>query len=177
MPLGEARNTRNARGFTLVEVLVVVAIVPLVLSAAFGAVSVALRAYKLAEARSVLSSGGMVAMAMVTQDLQAASHIYDDSSPTRLHGRLQDGLTDVVYEFTPPSGSEPGRLTRNGSPLFEPDISVTACEFGYFAPGTDVDAPLQQVAPELASSVKVRLTITSGPTSMTYESLISSRNL
>ena len=156
--------------------------VPLVLSAAFSAVSVALRAYKLVEARSDLSSAGMLAMETLGQDLRGMCEVYDDSSGTHLRGRLQDNTTDVAYDFTPPSGSLSGTVLRNGKDLFGSDTSVTSCEFVYLAPGPDPDDPLQEdpsceVSPQNASSVRVRLVIARGSTSMTFESVFDLRNL
>ena len=165
-------------GFTLVEVLVVLAIVPLVLAIAFSAVSVALRGYRLVEARSALASGGMVVIETLGQDLRGVREIYDDSSQTRFHGRLQDGVTDVVYEFAPPGGSAPGALSRNGAQLFGSDTHVTSCEFTYLAPGPDPEGPLQEVNDvRSASSIKVRLAIGRKSSSMTFESVFDLRNL
>lgn len=176
--LAECRKARTGRGFTLVEVLVVLAIVPLVLAITLSAVSVALRAYRLVEARSELSSAGMLVMETLGQDLRGMREIHGDSSETRLHGRLQDNTTDVDYEFTPPDGSLPGTLSRSGIELFGSDTSVTSCEFTYLAPGPEPEGPLQEVSDaRSASSIKVRLTIERSSTSMTFESLFDLRNL
>lgn len=175
--LDECREARKSRGFTLVEVLVVLAIIPLVLAITFSAVSVALRAYRLAEARSALSAGAMVVMETLGQDLRGAREIYEDSSSTRFHGRLQNNL-DVLYEFTPPAGSEPGTLSRNGAQLFGSETSVTSCEFAYLAPGPDPGGPLQEVSDvRSASSIRVSLTVERRSSSMTFESVFDLRNL
>ncbi|HHY33306.1 MAG TPA: prepilin-type N-terminal cleavage/methylation domain-containing protein [Firmicutes bacterium] len=171
------RKPHRDRGFTLVEVLVVLTIVPLVLGIAFSAVSVALRSYRLVEARADLCSAGTLVMETLGQDIRGVRRIYEDSSEARFHGLVQDNMTDVSYEFVPSEGSLPGTLRRNGKDLFGPDTSVTSCEFTYLAPGPDPDAPLEEVAPQNASSVKVRLTIANKSTSMTYESIFDARNL
>lgn len=176
--LDECRKARKGRGFTLVEVLVVLAIIPLVLTIAFSAVSIALRAYRLAEAQSSLSAEAMVVMETLGQDLRGAREIYEDSSSARFHGRLQDNVTDVVYEFTPPAGSAPGTLSRNGAQLFGSETSVTSCEFAYLAPGPDPESPLREVSDVgSASSIRVSLTIERRFSSMTFESVFDLRNL
>lgn len=171
-------NPRTAtRGFTLVEVLIALAIVPLVLAVAFSVVSVALRAYQVIRTRSELSADGMRAMESIGQDLRGATEVYSDSSETRLHGRLQGGADEVDYEHVPPSGEDPGALTRNGTSLFGPETSVASCEFGYLAQATDPDAPPQSVDPQDARSVRVVLELSRGQTSMTFESVFGLRNL
>lgn len=178
MLLHECRKAHKARGFTLVEVLVVLAIVPLVVSVTFSAASVALRAYRLAQARSNLSSEAMMVMEMIGQDIQGATNIYEDSSSARFHGRLQDNLTDVIYEFTPPAGSAPGALSRNGAQLLGSATSVASCEFAYLAPGSSRGNPLQEVSDvKMASSIRVSLTIEQRSCSVTFESVFDLRNL
>lgn len=165
------------RGFTLVEVLVVLTIVPLVLAVAFGAVSVALRTYRMINARSSLSSEGARAVEIISTDIRGAKAIYTDSSASRLHCLLQDGTSKVDYVFTHPYGSLLGTLTKNGEDLFSSGISVDPCEFTYLAPEADPDLPPRAVAPDKASLVKVRLGLSSGGSSITYESVFDLRNL
>ncbi|MEW6229455.1 MAG: prepilin-type N-terminal cleavage/methylation domain-containing protein [Bacillota bacterium] len=165
------------KGFTLVEVLVVLAIVPLVLAVAFSAVSVALRTYRMINARSSLSSEGARVVEVISADVRGARAIYTDSSASRLHCLLQDGTSKVDYVFTRPHGSLRGTLTKNGEDLFSSSIAVDSCEFTYLVPEADPDLPPRAVAPDKASSVKVRLGLSCRGTSMTYESVFDLRNL
>lgn len=171
------KDSAMEKGFTLVEVLVVLAIVPLVLAVAFSTVSVALRTYRMINARSSLSSEGARVMEIIARDLRGATRIYSDSSEGRLRGLLQDGKTEVDYVFTDPDDPLSGTLTRNGEDLFSSSISVDSCEFAYLAPEADPDLPLRAVTPDKASLVKVRLRLSCRGTSMTYESVFDLRNL
>lgn len=165
------------QGFTLVEVLVAVAIVPLILTVAFSVVSVVLRTYQAIEARASLSSEGARVMETIARDVRGARTIYADSSADRLHGLLQDGVSKMDYVFTRPDDSLPGTLARNGESLFSSAVSVSSCEFSYLEPQSDPDTPPRAVAPDRASSMKARFSLLCEGVSMTYESVFDLRNL
>lgn len=171
------KGSFRERGFTLVEVLVVLAVVPLVLAVAFSAVSVALRAYRVVDARASLSVEGARVMEIIAADLRGARAIYADSSANRLRGLLQDGVSKLDYVFTRSVGSPPGTLTRNGENLLRSGLSVSSCEFTYLAPQNNPELPPQATDPDKASLVKVRLALLCEGISMTYESVFSLRNL
>ncbi len=164
-------------GFTLVELVVVLAILPLVLAVAFSAASLAIRTYRATDARAALCSEGTLVMEIIARDLRGARAIFVDSSETRLRGMLQDGATEVDYVFTAANGSPRGVLSRNGEDLFGSDISVDSCEFAYLRPAPDPESPPALVDPDQASSVRARLSVSCGSVDMTYESVLDLRNL
>jgi prepilin-type N-terminal cleavage/methylation domain-containing protein len=174
------------KGFTLVEVLVVITIIPLILGVSFGVMSTALRAYRTIDARSNLSSQGTHILEVIGQDVRGLSEVYSTSSEIRLNGRVYGHATDIDYEFIAPTTESPGVLTRNGKDTITSGVSVTACEFDYLKPVENSDSPepsipsepsaYESVLPNLASCVKVRLTLESGTLSMTFESIFCMRN-
>ncbi len=175
------------RGFTLIEVLAVVAIVPLVLASSFGAVAVALRTYRTITARSEMSADGMRALELIGQDMRSVTEVYQDSSADRFHARLAavagegedegEGPEEVEYEWSPGHGDDPGTLSRNGADLFGPDTDVSSCDFEYLGLAPDPDAPAPVVSPVEARAVRVRLELSRGETSMGFESLFNLRNV
>ncbi|MCR4403298.1 MAG: hypothetical protein NUW12_11100 [Firmicutes bacterium] len=174
--MNRPRSALGDRGFTLVEFLAFLALVPLVIAISFSAVWVVMGMHKLAGAQSSVSTAAMVVMETLGQDLRGMKEIRDDSSSTCLRGRLQDDVTEVTYEFTPPGVSQPGMITRNGARLFGSGLSVTSCEFTYLVPGPG--GALQETSDVgSASSVKVRFVVEQAPASAGFEAVFNLRNL
>ena len=162
------------QGFTLVEVLIVIMIIPLILGVSFGVMSAALRAYRAIDSRSSLSSAGTGILEAIGQDIRSLIEVYSTSSDTRLNGRAYGHVNDVEYEHVAPASGNPGLLMRNGKNMAVNGVSVTSCKFDYLKPAEF--SGYESVHPSLASSVRVRLTLESGSLSMTFESTFHMRN-
>jgi hypothetical protein len=191
MNMNKLRSMKNSianidsRGFTLVEVLIIIMVIPLVLGVSFGVMSAALSIYRVIDARSGLASTGTHMLEMFGQDIRGLAEIYNQSSENRLYGRIY-GAQDVDYQFTPSSHDSPGALTRNGINITRSGVGVESCEFEYLRPAEGSDAPnlpepqessaYESVLPSLASCVKVKFTLDKGTSSMTFESIFHMRN-
>ncbi len=162
------------QGFTLVEVLIVIMVIPLILGVSFGVMSAALRAYRTIDARSSLSSAGTGIFEAIGQDTRGLIEVYSTSSDTRLHGLVYGYVNDVDYQYVAPASGNPGLLMRNGKNMAVNGVSVTSCKFDYVKPAEF--SGYESVHPSLASSVRVRLTLESGSLSMTFESTFHMRN-
>ncbi len=175
----------DSRGFTLVEVLLVIMVIPLVLGVSFGVMSAALSAYRVIDARSGLASTGTHMLEMLGQDIRGLVEIYDTSSEIRLYGRIY-GAQDIDYRFTQPAHDRPGALTRNGKDITKSGVQVVSCKFDYLTPSqgneeTEPPGPseystYEPVDPGVASCIKVKFTLKSGTSSMTFESIFHMRN-
>lgn len=159
------------QGFTLVEVLVVIMVIPLILGVSFGVMSAALSMYRVIDARSGLSAAGTHILEAIGQDIRGLATLYDTSSETRLHGRVYGHAADIDYEFTVPGFNTPAMLTRNGKDITSNGVSVISCEFNYMGP-----TGFESVLPDIASCVRVRFTLKLGASSMTFESIFHMRN-
>ncbi|HHX25935.1 MAG TPA: prepilin-type N-terminal cleavage/methylation domain-containing protein [Firmicutes bacterium] len=193
MKIGKQGSHKNLltrignEGFTLVEVLIVIMVIPLILGVSFGVMSAALSMYRTIDARSGLSSAGTHMLEVIGQDIRGLTRLYDTSSETRLNGYIYKHAADVDYQFIPPDSDSPGALTRNGKDITSSRVSVASCKFDYLKPAQGSDAPkppepsessaYESVLPSLASCVRVRVTLELGTSSMTFESIFHMRNL
>lgn len=173
------------QGFTLVEVLIVITIIPLILGVSFGVMSAALRIYKVIDARSGLSATGTHMIEAIGQDVRGLAGLYDTSSETRLYGHIY-GAADVDYQFMQPVSDNPGIIIRNGKNMTGSGVSVVSCKFDYLVPAQGSGEPeppvpsqpsaYESTMPGVASCVRVRFTLESGASSMTFESIFHMRN-
>ncbi|NLB74830.1 MAG: type II secretion system protein [Firmicutes bacterium] len=159
------------KGFTLVEVLIVIMVIPLILGVSFGVMSAALSMYRAIDARSGLSSTGTHILEAIGQDIRGLAILYDTSSESRLNGHVYGHAADVDYQFIPPDSNISGVLTRNGKDMTNNGVSVVACEFGYMG-----STGFESVPPDTASCVRVRFTLELRASSMTFESVFHMRN-
>lgn len=176
----------DSQGFTLVEVLVVITVIPLILGVSFGVMSAALSVYRVIDARSDLASTGTHMLEMLGQDIRGLLEIYNTSSETRLCGSMYSA-ENIDYRFTSPAHDSSGALTRNGKDITRSGVQVASCKFDYLKPAQGSDAPkppepsessaYESVLPSLASCVRVRVTLELGTSSMTFESIFHMRNL
>lgn len=176
----------DSQGFTLVEVLIIIMVIPLILGVSFGVMSAVLNVYRVIDARSGLASTGTHMLEVLGQDIRGLAEIHSESSETRLYGRTY-GADDVDYQFTPRADDSPGALTRNGINITRSGVGVESHGFEYLKPAEGSDAPnppepqdssaYESVLPSLASCVRVRFTLGKGTSSMTFESIFHMRNL
>jgi prepilin-type N-terminal cleavage/methylation domain-containing protein len=159
------------RGFTLVEVLIVIMVIPLILVVSFGVMSASLSMYRVIDARSGLSSAGTHILEAIGQDIRGLARLYDTSSETRLNGHVYKRAEDVDYQFIPPDSGTPGVLTRNGKDMTNSGVSVVSCEFGYMG-----STGSESVPPDVASCIRVRFTLKLRASSMSFESVFHIRN-
>jgi len=175
----------DSQGFTLVEVLVVITVIPLILGVSFGVMSAALSVYRVIDARSDLASTGTHMLEMLGQDIRGLLEIYNTSSETRLCGSMYSA-ENIDYRFTSPAHDSSGALTRNGKDITRSGVQVASCKFDYLKPaeGSEVPQPptplessaYESVLPGLASCVRVTFTLDKGSSSMTFESIFYMRN-
>ena len=177
----------DSQGFTLVEVLVVITVIPLILGVSFGVMSAALSVYRVIDARSDLASTGTHMLEMLGQDIRGLVEIYNTSSETRLCGSMYSA-ENIDYRFTSPAHDSSGALTRNGKDITRSGVQMASCKFDYLKlkPAEESGAPqppiplepsaYESVLPGLASCVRVTFTLDKGSSSMTFESIFHMRN-
>lgn len=113
-------NKINKAGFTLVELLLVVAIIGIVAGIGGDMFATVMRAYRRAELFSYTERVGNSVLTQIEQDLRAASLVtipngntLNLSIPT-----ASGGTVSKSYVFTPCSGANEGAVTLDGTSIF-----------------------------------------------------------
>jgi prepilin-type N-terminal cleavage/methylation domain-containing protein len=98
-------SPRNSAGFTLIEVLISVALMALILVAAYLCLGAGFSAQKLIEPRAEIAQNARVALAIMTADLRAACPLSKETDflgMTRMMGEVQaDNLDFATHNYTP----------------------------------------------------------------------------
>lgn len=174
------RADPGQHGLALVEVLMVLAIIPIILGIAYGALVIGMRAT--ATARDTVSLAGEASRIVeeISADARGACRILEGSDDRSLRLMNKDGLqVEYVVYSAPPSSEGPhtgGTILRNGYPILREGIYVESCTFTYYGPGDSpggAGLPLSDAAN--ATGVGISLTLGSGGRTYATHSFVSLR--
>ena len=188
---GSASTSRtgwNQAGFTLVEVLIVVALVSLVFGTIYDVFSTLNRSYTSENVKATVQQTGRIALEFMSQDIRlagldplgtatagiveiAADHIHF-TADLNYDGDIDDPFEDVIYSFTDHKITQQNHISE--------ETLVDHVETASFT-GLDAnDAPTSD--PDEVRSVEISLTLErpAGPSqqiSRTYTTRVRCRNL
>lgn len=182
LQISHNRPGLDQRGLTLVEVTMVLAVIPIVLGIAYGALTVGARAWAISRDIMFLAGEASRVVEQITADARGARQVLDGSDDRTL--RLVDQHGDEVeYAFSlavsDDGSSRGGTIRRNGLPILHEGAHVLSCVFTYYgADGSPVQAgsQLDYADAAQATGVEVSLSLGSGTRTFATRSFVALRS-
>ena len=169
-----ARQVKDKRGFTLLEVLIVVVLFGLLMGTVQETVVVGLRQVSAADKREEIRQRLTSALDRLTREISMADNVNAAQS-----GRFQfdtPSVNNVDYVYD----SSAGTLSRDdaSSPLAVIVRNVTSLDFNYFdASGAQLSEPVAGASEDTIRLVQVAATVTKDSEAITVASAAFLRNM